>query len=292
MVIKLAEKLISSIPGLEKYGSKVASGIHSAVLKGGAPTRKIADVLHGTWLGHPLHPVLTDLAVGAWSLGALFDAMAANDRSYEQVADTLTTAGTVAAVPTLITGLTEYSTTQTSAMSTASLHGLSNNIIVVLYYCSIRERRRGNRKKGLRYSNLAIGLAVVSAWLGGHLVYGHKVGVDHSEKPSNLNNWTPVLEKQKLADEQPQSVDVKGKTVLLYRCQDDIYAIGNVCSHAGGPLDQGQFKDCAVQCPWHDSVFHLRDGSIKHGPATHPQPSFEVRVRDGQIEVRSPQQHT
>lgn len=63
-------------------------------------------------------------------------------------------------------------------------------------------------------------------------------------------------------------------------------AIDAVCSHAGGPLDEGSFEGCFVQCPWHDSVFDLRDGRVKHGPATIPQPGFAVRERNGQLEVR------
>jgi nitrite reductase/ring-hydroxylating ferredoxin subunit len=81
-------------------------------------------------------------------------------------------------------------------------------------------------------------------------------------------------------------VEVEGKHVLLCRENGEVFAIGAVCSHAGGPLDQGKIRDGCVQCPWHDSVFDLRDGSIVHGPATQPQASFETRVRSGRIEIR------
>ena len=79
---------------------------------------------------------------------------------------------------------------------------------------------------------------------------------------------------------------VDGKHVLLCREGDRIFAIGAVCSHAGGPLDQGKISRGCVQCPWHDSVFDLRDGRIVHGPATQPQPSFETRVSGGRVEIR------
>jgi nitrite reductase/ring-hydroxylating ferredoxin subunit len=74
--------------------------------------------------------------------------------------------------------------------------------------------------------------------------------------------------------------------VLLYRERGRVSAIGSVCSHAGGPLEEGKAADGCVTCPWHDSVFRLEDGSIVHGPATRPQPSFKARVRNGQIELR------
>ena len=59
-----------------------------------------------------------------------------------------------------------------------------------------------------------------------------------------------------------------------------------ICSHAGGPLHEGTFEGCYVQCPWHDSVFDLRSGNVRHGPSTHPQPCYEVRVQKGLIECR------
>ncbi|RPI94216.1 MAG: Rieske (2Fe-2S) protein, partial [Chloroflexi bacterium] len=62
-----------------------------------------------------------------------------------------------------------------------------------------------------------------------------------------------------------------------------------VCAHAGGPLEAGNFDGFCVTCPWHASVYDVRTGDIVHGPTAFPQPSFEVRVRSGQIEIRAPQ---
>lgn len=295
MITRYAKQLISSIPGLQQNGLKLSRALHSAVLGGGQPVRKAADVLHGTWLGHPLHPVLTDFVIGAWGLGALFDAIAAvsGTRQAEQIADALTTAGTAAAVPTLLSGLTDYSTTQKPAVSTATLHALLNDINFVLYLFSVRERRRGNRARGVFLSSLAMALTLVAAWLGGHLVYGHKVGVDHSQsRHTGLTDWTPALDAEALPEGALKRASVEGNPVLLYRQGERVHAIGAVCSHAGGPLEQGTLEDgCFVRCPWHDSVFDLRNGRIKHGPAVHAQPRFEARIREGRVEVRQPQHH-
>jgi nitrite reductase/ring-hydroxylating ferredoxin subunit len=75
--------------------------------------------------------------------------------------------------------------------------------------------------------------------------------------------------------------------VLLYRYGGTVYAISAVCSHAGGPLEEGQFDGFCVQCPWHDSVYDLRDGSVVHGPATFNQPAYRARIYNGQIEIRA-----
>ena len=81
-------------------------------------------------------------------------------------------------------------------------------------------------------------------------------------------------------------VEVDGARIVLARRFGQIYALAEVCSHAGGPLAEGKFDDCSITCPWHGSRFSIEDGSVLDGPATHPQPCFDVRVRQGQIEVR------
>ncbi len=81
-------------------------------------------------------------------------------------------------------------------------------------------------------------------------------------------------------------VDVGCSPVLLARREGRVFAISEVCSHLGGPQAEGKFEDCTVECPWHGSKFSLEDGRVIDGPATHPQPSLEVRVNNGTIEVR------
>ena len=78
-------------------------------------------------------------------------------------------------------------------------------------------------------------------------------------------------------------VEAQGVNVLLARVNGEILAIGEVCSHLGGPLSEGKLKDGCVTCPWHGSTFKLEDGQVVHGPATLPQPKFDVRVANGRI---------
>jgi nitrite reductase/ring-hydroxylating ferredoxin subunit len=81
-------------------------------------------------------------------------------------------------------------------------------------------------------------------------------------------------------------VEFDGKPVLVYREGAEVYAIGATCSHAGGPLNEGKFSRGCVECPWHQSVFYLQNGHVKHGPATHPQPGFEARIQNGKVQIR------
>lgn len=287
MLQRYLKNTLDRLPALREQSFNFSHALHQAVMQGGTPARKLSDVLHGTWLGHPLHPVLTDVTIGAWGLGALFDIFAAlfDDRFARQMADRLAATGTTAAVPTLVTGLAEFSTVQWEAASTASLHGLLNNVNFVLFLMSVRDRRQGRRRRGVFLSLLAVALSVVSAWLGGHLVYTQRVGVDHSEA-QGPDDWTPVLEATELPEKELKRAEADGNPVLLYRLNGTVYAIGAVCNHVGGPLEEGTVEDCYVQCPWHDSAFDLRDGRVKHGPAPRPQPAFATREQDGHIEVQ------
>jgi nitrite reductase/ring-hydroxylating ferredoxin subunit/uncharacterized membrane protein len=289
-VEQAVERAVERVP-VDDVGTKVSLAVHRAVLKGGEGVRDAVDVLHGTWLGHPLHPVLTEITIGAWFIGGMFDAIGAIGRSRRArrarlIGDRLAAVGTASAVPTALTGLADFSTFPQWSAKPATLHAAFNVVNVSLYATSLRERSRGNRRRGLAFSFLAQALTMASAWLGGMLVYKYRVGVDHSERFTGPKEWTPVLHEADLLERRPKRVEVEGKHIMLCRENGQVFAIGAVCSHAGGPLDQGRIRDGTVQCPWHHSVFDLRDGRIVHGPATQPQASFDTRVRSGRIEIR------
>ena len=288
MLSRKIERLFERLPFLKKVGKKVATSIHQVVLDQGEDARDLADFLHGTWLGHPLHPVLTDIVVGAWSLGALFDLAAVVGRSEnaEKTADSLTVVGTVAAVPTALSGLADYSTVPNPAAGVGLVHAVVNDAALTLYLASLNQRRKGERNKGILYSTAGLALLTAGAYLGGHLVYGKKVGVDHSERVSGPTGWTPVLNEKDLIHHEPTRVEVEGNPVVLYRHDGIVQAIGAVCPHAGAPLEEGTVTGTYLQCPWHDSVFDMSDGCVVHGPATFPVASYEARIREGRVEVR------
>ena len=285
----LAQQL-DRIQTLQTWGKSVAQTIHNAVLNGGQGLRQVADVLHGTWLGHPLHPMLTDIVVGSWTLGALLDFVGASrkDRRMEPAADLLTTVGAVAAVPTAVSGLADFSAVSKSVAGTGLTHAVLNVVALIFYLFSIRARRKGKRNQGLFFSALGLGMSGAGAYLGGHLVFNKKVGVDHSQKPAAVPDWQPVLNESELPQRTPKRVEVEATAVLLYRDDGQVYAVNAVCPHAGGPLDEGSFEGQTVQCPWHDSVFNLKDGSIVHGPTAYPVACYRARLHEGQVEICLP----
>ncbi|WP_418606824.1 Rieske (2Fe-2S) protein [Georgenia sp. SUBG003] len=82
-------------------------------------------------------------------------------------------------------------------------------------------------------------------------------------------------------------VEVSGQPVLLTRHDGELYATGAVCSHMGGPLEEGEIEDGCVVCPWHGSHFRLADGEVERGPATVGILSYDVRVSGDRVEVRA-----
>jgi nitrite reductase/ring-hydroxylating ferredoxin subunit/uncharacterized membrane protein len=282
------ERLIKAIPGFDQAAVAVSRAIHEGVLRGGDTTRSLADLLHGVWLGHSLHAVLVEIPVGSWSAAALFDliALASGSDKAEWAADALITLGVASAVPAAMAGMADYSAIKQDSAASAGAHALLNSTALGLFLLSLAARRGGRRGAGVLLSLGALTVAGSSAWLGGDMVYRQRVGVNHSLEPTHAGGWSAVLGEDELGVGESRRVRLGEDPVLVYRSAEGVFAIGAVCSHAGGPLEQGQFYNGCVECPWHQSVFDLRDGRVVHGPATTPQPAYETRVTNGIVELR------
>jgi nitrite reductase/ring-hydroxylating ferredoxin subunit/uncharacterized membrane protein len=278
----------SLIAGIERVRSLDAVGkvLSQAVSKVVRPGRT-KDLLAGTWLGHPVHPMLTDVPIGAWTSAFVLDLF--GGRQARRAADALVGVGVLAAVPTAATGLSDLADVEHSQQRIlGTAHALGNVTAVALYGGSFLARRRGRRNLGVRLATLGAAVVTGSGFIGGHLAYRKGVGVDETVFRRRLDDWTPVLEERELAEAEPRRATAGGTDILLYRRGDRVFALADRCSHRGGPLHEGRVDDGKVTCPWHQSTFRLDDGAIVQGPATAPQPCYEVRVRDGAIEVREP----
>jgi nitrite reductase/ring-hydroxylating ferredoxin subunit/uncharacterized membrane protein len=250
---------------------------------------KIARILHGSWLGHPLHVVLTDVPLGSWTAAAVFDLLETTNgnRALRRGADTAITFGLVGATASAITGLADWSKIGGGEPRRIGLaHGLLNATATACYLTSLCLRRNRLRRAGQQFAFLGLIVSTVAAYLGGHLVYKKKLGVDHTADQSAPENFVSVLAEASLADNELKRVNADGMPVLLVRRGQRIYAIAETCSHLGGPLSEGKLEDTSVRCPWHGSCFSLEDGRVIEGPSVHAQPVLEARIRDGQIEVR------
>lgn len=256
----------------------------------GPARRGVRNFLHGTWLGHPLHPVITDVPIGAWTTTLLLDALdhgeGAGRTGLRRAADASLALGLAGAVGSAVTGLTDWSETDATPRRVGVAHALLNSGATLLFAASLLSRRRGRRSAGRRLAVTGYLTACAAAYLGGELVSHEQIGVDHSSGRAMPERFTSVLPETELPANKLKKVLFQGTPLLLVRRGDEIYALAETCAHLGGPLSEGKLdKECVV-CPWHASTFELATGDVVRGPSAFPQPSLETRVRNGEIQVR------
>ena len=267
---------LEDIPGLESLSNGIAGALAPVTRH-----RVLMDALHGRWIGHAIHPALSDLPIGLWSGASLLDLL-----DDERGATIMTAAGCVSAVATAATGTADWSVTAGRDRRLALVHGLANSVALGIQVGALTARIRGHRRLGRLLSGTGLCVGMATAFVGGELVFGRELMVDHSAFTAGPARWTPVLADDDLSEGAMRAVDVDGRQVLLARIDGLVSAIENTCSHAGGPLCEGSMSDGVVTCPWHGSRFRLSDGAVMGGPATFPQLQLQVRQRKGQIEVR------
>lgn len=265
--------------------------LDKALYANGRPSaQKLRNFLNGTWLGEPLHVVLTDVPIGAWTVTIMFDALdlIRHKREFSLGADTSLAIGLVGAAGAAVTGITDWSDVDPPARRLGLIHGLLNVGVTALFATSLLLRRRKLRTGGRVSAALGYALLSFSAHLGGKLVYEQRVGVDRNAGEAFPNDFVGVLAESKLADSLPTRAIHEGVPILLVRRGHRIFAMAETCSHFSGPLSEGKLVGDSIVCPYHASRFALDDGRVLNGPAVHPQPCLEARVRNGQVEVRRP----
>ncbi|MEV7200907.1 Rieske 2Fe-2S domain-containing protein [Streptomyces griseoluteus] len=246
----------------------------------------VKNALSGTWLGHALHPVLTDVPIGAWSMATVLD-LTTGERG-AVAARRLVGLGVLAAVPTAASGASDWADTFGGPQRVGLVHGMLNGAATVLQAASWVARLTGRRRAGVVLSGVGLGLTGASAYLGGHLSYVNGVGVNHTAFEEPTGKWTDVAALTALEEDKPLRVDADGVPVVLVRHGGTVSALSATCTHAGGPLDEGKVDaDGCLHCPWHGSAFRLSDGEVTRGPATVPQPDWDVKISQERVLVRA-----
>jgi nitrite reductase/ring-hydroxylating ferredoxin subunit len=247
------------------------------------PPGKFRDALHGTWLGHPVHPLLVQAVAGTWLSASIAD-FATVDRTTPR---RLTAIGLAASAPAITAGATDWSEQHGQQLRVGVVHALSNAIAVGCYGTSLLVRPSGAG----RWWRLG-GLAALAAGgvLGGHLSFRLAGGANHSEAVPHLVDpgWHYLATMEELPEGKPVRRLLGDVPVVAVRSEGEVRVLADRCSHMSGPLSDGEFADGCLTCPWHGSVFRLSDGSVARGPATAPQPAFESRVVGGAVQVSLP----
>ena len=289
MPIEEVIRTLGDQESLDSVATPLQEAVRSLFASAGPAGREVKDFLHGRALGHPLHPALIALPVGAWTLAAILDALeAAGLHDKGDLADTAIGIGLVGAVGAAVAGVTDWSETDGRAKRIGLTHGVMNLTAAALYALSLPVRSR-SRSRGIALSMTAFGIATASAILGGHLSFAEQIGVDHTATADQdtPKEFVAVLDADALAENKPVKVTAEGVAIVLVKQGGSIYALRDTCTHLGGPLSEGKIEGDGIRCPWHGSRFCLKDGRVLDGPAIYPERTFDVRVREGQIEVRA-----
>ncbi|WP_419796041.1 Rieske 2Fe-2S domain-containing protein [Streptomyces mexicanus] len=264
-----------------------ADAVIDAVRKGvrALPLGDRRDLLHGRWLGHPVHPLMVQVPIGSWLSAAVLDLYPGRSRE----AGLLVGVGLASAGPAALAGWVDWAELHRRQQRVGLVHALANSAAVGLYAASLTCRVRGRHATGRAYGFLGLTAVALGGMLGGHLAYRQASGANHAEEVPHVvtQGWHRIGPVADFPAGRPVRRSVDDVPVLVVReAGGAIHALAERCSHLAGPLSEGAVSDGCVQCPWHGSVFRLSDGWNVRGPATAPQPSFETRIADGHVEIR------
>jgi nitrite reductase/ring-hydroxylating ferredoxin subunit len=263
----------------------------------GALPRPVRDFLHGTWLGHPLHPVMMHVPVGAWTSAGVLDLVP----RLRPAATVLIGTGVAAAVPTALSGAVDWSEQDIGVKRLGVLHAAANTVALGLYAGALVARARGRGTLGVLLSYAGLGMATGSAAIGGHMSYSQSSGVSHATTAAKAltTEWIDLGPMDDLPEGRPVLRTGGGDgvavplTAVRRGARVDVF-VGR-CSHLSGPLHEGTVEQvrgssCLV-CPWHGSAFDLDTGAPRRGPAANVQEKLEVRMEAGRVLARLASRH-
>jgi nitrite reductase/ring-hydroxylating ferredoxin subunit/uncharacterized membrane protein len=255
-----------------------------------ARPQAVQDLLHGVWLGHPLHPALVQLPIGSFMSAAVLDLVPGGRKA----ATTLIAIGTASATPAIAAGLVDWSQMTKDRRRVGLVHATANAVALTFYVGSLLARLSGRPARGRALAFAGLSMAGAGAYLGGHLAYSQGGGMNHAapEVARLPEDWTAVAQLAELAEGKTLVRKIDDVSILLYRDGQRVTALIERCAHETGPLGEGEIvgtgADACVVCPWHGSTFRLSDGLVVHGPAANDQPVLRSRVRAGVVEVAQP----
>jgi len=319
LLTRLLDK-VSATPALDAVAGPVRDAVRGLPL---GPAAR--DALRGTWLGHPLHPALVQVPIGAWTSAGLVDLLPHRGRT----ASLLIAVGLAGAVPAVAAGWLDWSDQRPEQQRVGLVHAASNTTAVLLYACSLRHRLRGHGLRGRVLAFAGLGAAGLGGAIGGHLSYRLAAGANQTAAAPHLvePGWHRLARWEELPVGRAVRHTVGEVPVLVVRHGGDapvaadgsapdgaapVSVLADRCSHLSGPLSEGTLGRCeeaedgedggagengaggeggaeCVTCPWHGSTFRLTDGAVVRGPATAPQPVFETRLSEGWLLVRAPE---
>lgn len=286
----MLERWARPLAGLWNGAASVMNGFYHVL---GTPGKLLQDFANGSWLGHALHAVIVDVVVGAATAALLLDVLRVVFGVNElEIATTWIVGLTwLAAISAILTGLTDFKDTATGdERNVTGLHGLINIVGTAAFAISFFARLGDNHDAA--FWPFVIGYLIISlgAFIGGHVVFKFGYMINHNafNRGKRAKEFTPVMAAAEVPEGTPTKVMFGATAVMLVRRGEVVHALKETCSHAGGPLSEGELKDGTITCPWHFSTFRLADGSVVHGPAGSRQVRYQARINGDQVELQGP----
>lgn len=288
MALFNSDALLDRLEFLDSPADSLQRLLGRGLKVGGANAQAVKDLLNGVWLGHPLHPALTDLPIGAWTCSTALDLM---DRgqgdTMGRAADFLIGAGLVSGLGAAASGIADWHDTYGPERRTGLAHALLNTAGMGMFSGALVLRLTGRRSSARPLAVMGYLLAAAGAFLGGDMVFRLGTQVNRNAWTAGPDEWADAAAEEEVTEGAVRRCQVDGATVLLLRQQGEICALSAVCSHAGGPLEEGEVVEGTVRCPWHGSRFDLGSGEVRQGPASMGIPVFETRTTPaGRVEIR------
>ncbi len=236
MAETLMQRVVETLPFLDRIADDVQPKVQEAVEAGGTTTRNVLD---GVWFEAPIHPVLTDLPIGAWTSALVFDGVdaATGNRPVRHAADASLLLGTLGAFGAFVTGLSDWRYLTGGSRRMGVAHGLLNTVGLVLSVVSLVLRVAGRRNAGRLVFVAGYSISGMAAHLGGELSYHYGLRVDRNAfEGAGPDEFTPVLDEDEAPSSGTRRVEVEGVGILLSRSSGgEVCAIAATCNHMGGP---------------------------------------------------------
>ncbi|MER5332403.1 Rieske (2Fe-2S) protein [Micromonospora sp. NPDC002717] len=276
---------IEQASALDRIGDRLQRAVQATLRP-----RRVRDLLHGVWLGHPLHPAMVQVPVGAWLSTAVLDLMPGQRRA----ATALCAVGTVSALPAAVAGLNDWAALARDQRRIGLVHAASNSVGLAFYAGSMAARMTGRHNLGRTLGFLGLSAASMGAYIGGHLAYkqGAQVNQSISELHRMSDGWHSIADMSALPQRKLITREIDDVSVILYRHGDEVTVMLERCPHQSGPLGEGEVQEidghACVVCPWHGSTFRLNGGEVVHGPSGNDQQVLPTRIVNGMLETRLP----
>jgi nitrite reductase/ring-hydroxylating ferredoxin subunit/uncharacterized membrane protein len=293
MATGFAQAIIDKQHWLDELSDAIQPLVNRAFSSGGEAGHVVKDFLNGVWLGHPLHPVITDVPIGAWTMTELLDllsTMRGDDPALDAASDITLGAGIVAALGAAVTGITDWSDVGGEQRRLGMAHALLNVAGLSLCVGSLAVRMGGSNGRGRGTARVlsaaGYSISALAAYVAGELVYGKGMAVNRQAWVDGPEKFTDAAAEDDLAEGKMVRVEVEGRPIVLLKHDDGFHAFEGTCPHFGCGLWEGKLDGHILTCPCHGSQFDVSTGALIHGPATSPVASYDVRRQKGRLQVR------